>query len=142
MSPGHFRFRRGVLSESRFNSRRGGTTPAVPPGRRVTYLRAAPSRPEDARQACREAPTVIGQVASGLTDESLPRTFLESDVQGIGAMAQSPASVRHSTGFFARTEVLVQMTGRDCTAWARRTKETVSASILRTPRPSDRTGSW
>jgi len=54
-------------------------------------LRAAQDRPEHARQAYREALAVIDHVASGLTDESLRGTFLQSDhVQSIRAMAGSP----------------------------------------------------
>ena len=47
-------------------------------------LRRAQERPEDARQAYRDALSVIEGVAAGLTDESLRETFLTSDhVQGI-----------------------------------------------------------
>jgi hypothetical protein len=53
-------------------------------------LRKAQGQPDEARQACRDALTVIEGVAAGLTDESLRETFLSSDhVQGIRRAAEA-----------------------------------------------------
>jgi tetratricopeptide (TPR) repeat protein len=53
-------------------------------------LRQAQGRPEEARQAYREALWIIDQVAAALTDESLRDTFLNSDhVQSIRAAANA-----------------------------------------------------
>ncbi|MEX1253421.1 MAG: adenylate/guanylate cyclase domain-containing protein [Dehalococcoidia bacterium] len=53
-------------------------------------LRQAQGRPEEARQAYREALAVIDRVAAGLTDESLRQTFFNSDqVRGLRASAST-----------------------------------------------------
>jgi tetratricopeptide (TPR) repeat protein len=54
-------------------------------------LRKAQAKANDARQAYRDALTVIERLAAGLSDESLKETFLSSDhVQGIRRAAEVP----------------------------------------------------